>query len=82
MEVLYASVPGCDVPLIFWGVDEHYVLQGECFVLGLMEGEAMYALGEGVLTLEELEIHSVGDFVPPVRSNVGAELARRPYFTL
>jgi hypothetical protein len=55
MENLYA--PGCDVPLIFRKADEHYVLQGECFVFGLMHGEAMDALGEGVLSLEELEIH-------------------------
>ena len=38
-------------------VDEHYVLRGECFVLGLMDGEAMDALDEGKASLEEIETH-------------------------
>jgi hypothetical protein len=47
----------CDVPLILRRVDEYYVLQGECFVLGLMDGEAMDALDKGMVSLEEVEIH-------------------------
>jgi hypothetical protein len=38
---LICVFPGCQVPLLLRKVDEHYVLVGECFVLGLMEGEAV-----------------------------------------
>lgn len=49
--------PGCSVPLILRKIDEHYVHQGECFVLGLMDGEAIDALDKGIVSLEEVEIH-------------------------
>ena len=48
---------GCDVPLIFCRVDERYVNEGECFVLGLMDGEALNALNEGILSMQDFEIH-------------------------
>jgi len=32
---------GCDVPLVIRRVGKHYRLVGECFVWGLMDGEAL-----------------------------------------
>jgi Heterokaryon incompatibility protein (HET) len=34
-------LPGCNVPLLIRKEDDYYVLVGECFVWGLMDGEAM-----------------------------------------
>jgi hypothetical protein len=49
--------PGCNVPVIMRKNDAHYVHQGECFVLGIMDGEVMDALDKGMVSLEEIEIH-------------------------
>ena len=38
---------GSQVPLVLRKVDDHHVLVGECFVLGLMDGEAITRLEEG-----------------------------------
>jgi hypothetical protein len=34
-------LPGCNVPLLIRKVDDRHVLVGECFVWGLMDGEAL-----------------------------------------
>ena len=39
---------GCPVPMVLWRVDSGYLLVGECFVLGLMDGEALAADHKGV----------------------------------
>lgn len=49
--------PGCNVPFILRKIDGCNVLRGECFVFGLMDGEAISALDDGAAELEELEIH-------------------------
>lgn len=50
-------LPGCDVPVIMRKNDGHYLHQGECFVLGIMDGEVMDSLDKGTVSLEEIEIH-------------------------
>jgi hypothetical protein len=47
----------CRMPVILRKVDSHYVLVGTCFVLGLMDGEAMQAAEHGTAQLQEIEIH-------------------------
>jgi len=34
-------IVGCDVPLVLRRVEEHYDLIGDCYVEGIMQGEAM-----------------------------------------
>ena len=48
---------GCPFPVILRRVNSHYVLVGHCFVLGLMQGQAIDALNRGDLHVQELEIH-------------------------
>jgi hypothetical protein len=39
---------GCSVPVVLHGILEHYVFAGECYVHGLMDGEAMQQVDEGM----------------------------------
>ena len=48
---------GCNVPFVLREVEGHHILVGHCFVLGLMDGEAMEAVEDGKATIQEFEIH-------------------------
>jgi hypothetical protein len=54
---LVSVLPGCSVPIVLRKIDQWYVLRGECFVMGLMDGEAIDAFDEGKAVLEEFAIH-------------------------
>jgi hypothetical protein len=49
--------PGLSVPVILRKTDGNYTHQGECFVLGVMDGEVIDNLEKGLVSLEEIEIH-------------------------
>jgi hypothetical protein len=38
---LVCVIFGCDVPLVLRPVEEHYYMIGDCYVEGIMQGEAM-----------------------------------------
>jgi len=42
-EDMICIFPGCNVPLLIRKENDYHVLVGECFVWGLMDGEAMEA---------------------------------------
>ncbi|KAL2070949.1 hypothetical protein VTL71DRAFT_13975 [Oculimacula yallundae] len=48
---------GCPVPMIFRKVGDHYVIIGDAYVDGYMNGEAMEMLEEGELKLETFKLH-------------------------
>ncbi|MCJ1368621.1 hypothetical protein MMC16_007765 [Acarospora aff. strigata] len=47
---------GCSVPVALRPVGEHYKLVGECYIHGLMEGEAMKWLDRGDYMLEDITL--------------------------
>ncbi|RFU25488.1 hypothetical protein B7463_g10850, partial [Scytalidium lignicola] len=54
---LVCIILGCDVPLVLRQTGDYYKLIGDCYVDGIMQGEAMKYLEEGKLNLETFEIH-------------------------
>jgi Heterokaryon incompatibility protein (HET) len=48
---------GCRSPVVLRKENEHYVLIGEAYIEGFMNGEAMDALRDGEFVLETFEIH-------------------------
>jgi hypothetical protein len=48
---------GCDLPLILRKTEGHYLVIGECFVLGLMDGDALQDIVDKKVFLQDLEIH-------------------------
>jgi len=49
-------VLGHSVPVILCQVEDYYLLVGDCFVYGLMDGEALQDFVEGNVVLEEFTI--------------------------
>ena len=47
---------GCDFPVVLRKIKDHYVFIGECYVHGIMNGEAMEAVASGTYTLERFSI--------------------------
>lgn len=47
---------GLHVPLVLRKVQSHYVLVGECFVLGLMDGEVLQDVVDGKANLQDFEL--------------------------
>jgi hypothetical protein len=52
---LVCGIFGCDVPLVLRPVGSHYELIGDCYVEGIMEGEAMEAVYDYVAEVDEME---------------------------
>jgi hypothetical protein len=48
---------GGNTPFVLRGIDNHYILVGECYVHGMMHGEAMAALESGEVEEEWFELH-------------------------
>ncbi|OCL14656.1 hypothetical protein AOQ84DRAFT_272128, partial [Glonium stellatum] len=47
---------GLNCPIVLRRVKEHYVLVGPCYVLGLMDGEAIGFVEKGETELSDFEI--------------------------
>lgn len=54
---LVVVVMGCDVPVVIRPVDDYYEIVGDCFVDGLMEGQAMELLESGEAELMTFDLH-------------------------
>ena len=48
---------GCSVPVLIRKVEDHHVLVGECYVHGIMNGEAVDMWKKGELVQQEFHIH-------------------------
>jgi hypothetical protein len=54
---LICMILGCAMHLLLRPVDGYYEVHGEVHVPGIMHGEAMAALAEGKLVLQDFEFH-------------------------
>jgi hypothetical protein len=54
---LICVILGCAMPLLLRPVDGYYEVHGEVYVPGIMHGEAVAALAEGKLVLQDFELH-------------------------
>ena len=48
---------GCDVPLVLRPVGDYYELIGDCYIDGIIEGEAMKDLEDRKIELETFRLH-------------------------
>ena len=49
-------LPGCNVPLVLRPRGEHFEIIGECYIHGIMRGEALQGVEEGKHRLEDIAI--------------------------
>jgi hypothetical protein len=56
-EDLVCVLLGCPVPIVLRAVEDHYELVGDIYLDGIMHGEAMRALAEGKVKLQDFELH-------------------------
>ncbi|KAF4625433.1 hypothetical protein G7Y89_g12733 [Cudoniella acicularis] len=54
---LVCVLSDCSIPVLLRKVDSHYIHVGACFVLGLMDGEAVQLVRSGKAKMEEFDIH-------------------------
>jgi hypothetical protein len=54
---LIIVLKGCDLPLTVRSVRDHYVLIGECYIHGIMNGEALLMESEGDVSLQHFRLH-------------------------
>lgn len=54
---LVCIILGCAMPMLLRPFDGYYELHQEVYVPGIMHGEAMTALDEGKMTLQDFELH-------------------------
>lgn len=47
---------GCDVPVVLRRVDDHYIHIGPCWVLGLMNGEALEKASAGLVEFSDFDL--------------------------
>ncbi|ESZ93209.1 hypothetical protein SBOR_6405 [Sclerotinia borealis F-4128] len=52
-----AVIPGCSVPLVLRRNEKGWSLVGECFVYGLMNGEAADLVGSEKIGIEQIQLH-------------------------
>lgn len=53
---LLCLIPGCNAPLLLRQVEDHYLLVGDCYVYGVMNGEVVQEVKNGHLRLQELKL--------------------------
>jgi len=53
---LLCVIPGCEIPMIIRPEQDHHIIVGECYVQGMMDGEAIQMVESGQLPYSELTI--------------------------
>ena len=54
---LLCVISGVKVPLVLRKIDNHYIIIGDCYVDGIMDGEIIPEIQAGKYQMETLNIH-------------------------